>query len=100
MRFRARTGMSLFEAVAAVAIVGATGSGKTTIIKLLSRLYDPQHGLITLDGIDLRQYRTTALRRAISVMLSPSSGESMKLCPGLLNGRSAVGRSLDTQNGS
>jgi ATP-binding cassette subfamily B protein len=51
-----------------VALVGENGSGKTTLIKLLCRLYDPADGRITLDGIDLRQFETTALRREISVI--------------------------------
>jgi ATP-binding cassette subfamily B protein len=52
-----------------VALVGENGSGKTTLIKLLCRLYDPTGGVITLDGIDLRQFETAALRREISVIL-------------------------------
>ena len=51
-----------------VALVGENGSGKTTLIKLLCRLYDPTSGIITLDGVDLRQFETTALRREISVI--------------------------------
>ncbi len=51
-----------------VALVGENGSGKTTLIKLLCRLYDPTSGTITLDGIDLRQFETTALRREISII--------------------------------
>jgi ATP-binding cassette subfamily B protein len=51
-----------------VALVGENGSGKTTLIKLLCRLYDPTNGTITLDGVDLRQLETTALRREISVV--------------------------------
>lgn len=51
-----------------VALVGENGSGKTTLIKLLCRLYDPTLGKITLDGINLRQFETTALRREISVI--------------------------------
>jgi ATP-binding cassette subfamily B protein len=51
-----------------VALVGENGSGKTTLVKLLCRLYDPIDGIITLDGIDLRQFRTTALRREITVI--------------------------------
>jgi len=51
-----------------VALVGENGSGKTTLIKLLCRLYDPTSGIITLDGLDLRQFETTALRREISVI--------------------------------
>jgi ATP-binding cassette subfamily B protein len=51
-----------------VALVGANGSGKTTLVKLLCRLYDPTCGTISIDGIDLRQFRTTDLRREISVV--------------------------------
>jgi len=51
-----------------VALVGENGAGKTTLIKLLCRLYDPTSGRITLDGIDLREFKTTALRREISVV--------------------------------
>lgn len=51
-----------------VALVGENGSGKTTLIKLLCRLYDPTGGAITLDGVDLRRFETTALRREFSVL--------------------------------
>ncbi len=51
-----------------IALVGENGAGKTTLIKLLCRLYDPSKGRITLDGIDLRQFNTTELRREISVV--------------------------------
>lgn len=51
-----------------VALVGENGSGKTTLVKLLCRLYDPINGTITLDGLDLRQFETKALRREISVI--------------------------------
>jgi ATP-binding cassette subfamily B protein len=51
-----------------VALVGANGSGKTTLVKLLCRLYDPTGGAITLDGVDLRELDTAALRREIAVV--------------------------------
>ncbi len=51
-----------------VALVGENGSGKTTLAKLLCRLYDPDNGAISLDGIDLRRFETTALRRDISII--------------------------------
>jgi len=51
-----------------IALVGENGSGKTTLVKLLCRLYDPTQGRITLDGIDIRQFKTTDLRRQISVV--------------------------------
>jgi ATP-binding cassette, subfamily B, bacterial len=51
-----------------VALVGANGSGKTSLIKLLCRLYDPDEGSITLDGIDLREMDPEEYRRRIAVM--------------------------------
>lgn len=51
-----------------VALVGENGSGKTTLIKLLCRLYDPTSGTITMDGVDLRQFETKALRHEISII--------------------------------
>ena len=51
-----------------VALVGANGSGKTTLVKLLCRLYDPTEGRILIDGVDLRRFRTTALRREIGII--------------------------------
>lgn len=52
-----------------VALVGATGSGKTTVLKLLTRFYEPQRGRITVDGTDIRDIDLTALRRAFAVVL-------------------------------
>lgn len=52
-----------------LAIVGATGSGKTTLIKLLDRLYDVQRGRVLVDGLDVREWDPTALRRRIAVVL-------------------------------
>jgi ATP-binding cassette, subfamily B, bacterial len=51
-----------------VALVGRNGSGKTTLTKLLGRLYDPDQGCITLEGIDLREFNSADLRRRISVI--------------------------------
>ncbi|NOR44254.1 MAG: ATP-binding cassette domain-containing protein [Candidatus Delongbacteria bacterium] len=52
-----------------VAIVGATGSGKTTIISLLSRFYDPDEGSITIDAIDLKDIKQSSLRSKMSLVL-------------------------------
>ncbi len=51
-----------------IAIVGRSGSGKSTLIALLPRFYDPDAGSVLLDGVDLRQYRLTDLRRQISLV--------------------------------
>jgi len=51
-----------------VAIVGATGAGKSSLVSLLARLYDPQQGQVLLDGIDIRRLRLAALRRAVAVV--------------------------------
>jgi ATP-binding cassette, subfamily B, multidrug efflux pump len=51
-----------------IAIVGATGSGKSTIIKLLNRFYDVEEGRILVDGIDVREWALPDLRRAIGLV--------------------------------
>lgn len=51
-----------------VALVGHNGAGKTTLIKLLLRLYDPNEGRISLDGVDIRDYHPDDLRRACGVI--------------------------------
>ena len=52
-----------------VAIVGPTGSGKTTVIRLLCRLYEPQTGRILLDGVDIRELPIATLRQRLGVVL-------------------------------
>ena len=51
-----------------IALVGASGAGKTTALSLLYRAFDPQTGLITVDDQDIRHYQLTALRRNIGVV--------------------------------
>ncbi|MFM8482447.1 MAG: ABC transporter ATP-binding protein, partial [Actinomycetota bacterium] len=52
----------------AVALVGATGSGKTTLVRLLTRFHDVDAGSITLDGIDIRQLAVEDLRSAVGIV--------------------------------
>ena len=52
-----------------VGVVGTTGAGKTTLVSLLMRFYDPTHGQILLDGVDLRDYRLADLRHQFALVL-------------------------------
>jgi len=52
-----------------IALVGENGSGKTTLVKLLCRLYDPDSGKVTVDGVDIRQMDPAKWRRQVSVIL-------------------------------
>ena len=52
-----------------IAIVGATGSGKTTVVNLLTRFYEPDGGEITVDGINIAEMPKSTLRRAIAIVL-------------------------------
>ena len=51
-----------------LALVGATGSGKSTVAGLLARLYDPEGGRVLLDGVDLRELRLGDVRRAVALV--------------------------------
>lgn len=68
-----------------VAVVGHTGAGKTTLINLLMRFYDPQQGSIALDEIDIREFSQLDLRRAVGLVLqdvylfSRSAGYNIRL---------------------
>ena len=55
-----------------VAIIGATGSGKSTLVNLIPRFYDPVHGRILLDGIDIKEYDLNALRENVTICLQKS----------------------------
>jgi len=66
-----------------VGVIGATGAGKTTLVSLLTRFYDPTEGQILLDGVDLREYRLADLRDQFAIVLqdpvlfSTSIGENI-----------------------
>jgi ATP-binding cassette subfamily B protein len=70
--FQLRPGCSL-------ALVGENGSGKTTLIKLLTRLYVPSAGRITLDGLDLVEWSPTALRRRVAVIFQDFARYQLKV---------------------
>jgi ATP-binding cassette subfamily B protein len=74
-----------------VALVGRNGSGKTSLTKLLCRLYDPDSGRITIDGIDFRDFATVDLRGQMSVIYQDygryhmTARENIRLgCPDLI----------------
>jgi ATP-binding cassette, subfamily B, bacterial len=54
-----------------VALVGQTGAGKSTLVSLLPRFYDPGSGRVTIDGIDVREFQLKLLRRQIAMVLQP-----------------------------
>jgi ATP-binding cassette, subfamily B, multidrug efflux pump len=74
-----------------VAIVGATGSGKTTIVSLLQRFYEVQQGRITIDGVDIRDWDLVALRRLFGLVL-----QDVYLFSGTVGGNVRLGNSAIT----
>lgn len=74
-----------------VALVGRNGSGKTTLTKLLCRLYDPDSGHITIDDIDLRNFKTVDLRKEISVIYQDFGRYHMTARENILLGRPELG---------
>ena len=54
-----------------IAIVGPTGAGKSTLVSLLPRFYDPQSGRVKIDGVDIREFELKSLRRKIAMILQP-----------------------------
>ena len=70
-----------------IAIVGATGSGKTTLVTLLTRLYDPTEGRITLDGHDLRDLTVNSLRSNVGFAFEEPSLFSASVRENLLMGK-------------
>ncbi len=55
-----------------LAVIGATGSGKTTLVSLIPRFYDPAEGCVLVDGIDVRDYELQELRQKVTVCLQKS----------------------------
>jgi ATP-binding cassette subfamily B protein len=70
-----------------VALIGENGEGKTTIVKLLTRLYDPTEGQILLDGIDLREYDLEDLYREIGVIFQDFMRYEMTARENIATGR-------------
>jgi ATP-binding cassette, subfamily B, multidrug efflux pump len=78
-----------------LAIVGATGSGKTTLINLLERFYDPCRGLISLDGVDLRRFDPHWLREQIGLVMQDVFIVPATVRENILLGREASDEALE-----
>ena len=77
-----------------IALIGENGQGKTTIVKLLTRLYDPTSGRILLDGVDLREYDIEDLCSQIGVIFQDFMRYEMTATENI-----AMGRIEDLSNG-
>ncbi len=73
-----------------VGIAGATGAGKTTLISLLSRFYDPTAGEVLLDGIDVRDYRLADLRGQFGIVLQDAVLFSATIAENIAYGRASA----------
>lgn len=85
------------------AIVGATGSGKTTVVNLVERFYDPDEGSVILDGIDLREWSNAKLRDVVSLCMQDVFIFAGKLEDNISLGREglnseAIGHAAETAN--
>src|SRR5262249_13384286 len=72
---------------ARVAIIGTTGAGKTTLINLLTRFYDPTSGRVLIDGTDLRHYKLTDLRNQFAIVLQEPVLFSTNIAENIAYGR-------------
>jgi len=70
-----------------IAIVGPTGAGKSTLVSLIPRFYDPGRGRILIDGVDLRSLKLTSLRQHISMVLQPPMVFPITLAENIAYGR-------------
>jgi ABC-type multidrug transport system fused ATPase/permease subunit len=73
-----------------VAIVGPTGAGKTTMVNLISRFYDPQHGRILIDGQDLRDVSLASLRREVGFVFQETYLFSDSVANNIAYGRPGI----------
>lgn len=75
---------------ATVAVVGATGAGKSTLVNLLLRFYEPTKGRITVDGVDLREWDLAALRKRFGLVLQEDFLFAGSIRENLVMGREAI----------
>ncbi len=74
-----------------VAVVGATGAGKSTVVNLIERFYDPDEGAVCLDGVDLRLWPTPALRKVLGLVMQDVFVFSGRLKENISLGRQEIG---------
>ncbi|MCD6015159.1 MAG: Xenobiotic-transporting ATPase [Solirubrobacterales bacterium] len=74
-----------------VGIAGTTGAGKTTLVSLLTRFYDPDAGRIEIDGVDLRDYRIADLRNQFAIVLQEPVLFSTTIAENIAYGRPGAG---------
>jgi ATP-binding cassette subfamily B protein/subfamily B ATP-binding cassette protein MsbA len=77
---------------AKVAIVGPTGAGKSTLLGLLPRFFDPSRGVVTIDGVDIRDYTLNSLRSRISMVLQPPLIFPLSVADNIAYGRPGADR--------
>jgi ATP-binding cassette, subfamily B, bacterial len=77
--FRYEEGENVLESVSfsvspgqRVALIGASGAGKSTLVSLILRLYDPQEGSVSIDGVNIKAYQSESLRQQIGIVLQES----------------------------
>ena len=73
-----------------VAVMGATGCGKTTLVNLIPRFYDVTKGVVLVDGVDVREYRQQALREKVSITLQKAELFTVPIMKNIAWGRPAA----------
>ncbi|MFI4947302.1 MAG: ABC transporter ATP-binding protein [Alphaproteobacteria bacterium] len=74
-----------------IAVVGPTGAGKSTLLGLLPRFFDPDSGLVTIDGTDIREFSLTSLRSQIAMVLQPPLIFPLSVADNIAYGRPGAG---------